>query len=51
MVAVVERLGTEPTVQAALEACTVPPERWKGFVAALDSLEASGVVRVRAVAG
>ena len=51
MLAVVERLASEPTVQAALEACAVAPERWNGFVAALDSLEASGVVRVRAVAG
>jgi putative mycofactocin binding protein MftB len=51
ILAVVERLGSEPSAQAALEACAVAPDRWKGFVAALDSLEASGVVRVRAVAG
>jgi len=47
IVAVVERLGSEPSVQAALEACGVEPRRWNGFVAALGSLQESEVVRVR----
>jgi putative mycofactocin binding protein MftB len=51
IVTVVERLGRESSVRAALEACGVAPARWPGFVAALESLEASEVVRERAAAG
>ena len=51
VVAVVERLSGEASVQAALEACGVEPSRWGSFLAALSSLEASEVVRARAAAG
>jgi mycofactocin biosynthesis protein MftB len=48
VVAVVERLGSEPSVQAAFETCGVARSRWKAFVDALTSLERSEVVRERA---
>ena len=51
VVAVVRRLGSEPSVRATLEACGVEPARWHSFVDALSSLESSEVVRERAVAG
>jgi putative mycofactocin binding protein MftB len=51
VVAVVERLGDEPSVQATFEACGVAPARWAAFLDALSSLEASEVVRERASAG
>jgi putative mycofactocin binding protein MftB len=51
MVAVVERLGSEPSVQATLEACGVAPGRWSGFATALGSLQESEVVRARPFAG
>jgi hypothetical protein len=51
MVAVVERLGSEPSVQATLEACGVEPGRWSGFATALGSLQESEVVRARPSAG
>ena len=47
VVAVVRRLGDEPSVRATLEACGVEPARWKAFVAALASLESSEVLRER----
>jgi putative mycofactocin binding protein MftB len=51
IVTVVERLGDEPSVRATLEACGVAPARWGTFVAALESLKTSQVVRERASAG
>jgi putative mycofactocin binding protein MftB len=51
VVAVVQRLGSEPSLRATLEACGVAPARWSSFVDALASLESSEVVRVRALAG
>jgi putative mycofactocin binding protein MftB len=47
VVAVVHRLGDEPSLQATLEACGVEPRRWPGFVAALSALCSSEVVRER----
>ena len=47
VVAVVHRLGSEPSLRATLEACGVAPARWSAFVDALASLESSEVVRVR----
>ena len=47
VVAVVQRLGSEPSLRATLEACGVAPARWSSFVDALASLESSEVVRVR----
>ena len=51
VVAVVRRLGDEPTVRAALEGCGVAPERWAGFIQALSSLASSEVVRARVEPG
>jgi putative mycofactocin binding protein MftB len=51
VVAVVQRLGSEPSVRAALEACGVAPTRWAAFVDALSSLETSEVVRGRTGTG
>jgi len=51
VVAVVQRLGSEPTLRSTLESCGVAPARWAAFVDALASLESSEVVRVRALAG
>ena len=51
VVAVVQRLGSEPSLRSTLEACGVAPARWDAFVDALASLESSEVVRVRAPAG
>jgi putative mycofactocin binding protein MftB len=50
LVAVVRRLGDEPSVRAALEGCAVAPSRWPAFVDALARLESSEVVRERALA-
>ena len=50
VVAVVQRLGSEPSLRSTLEACGVAPARWGAFVHALGSLESSEVVRVRALA-
>lgn len=47
VVAVVRRLGDEPTVRATLEACGVAPSRWASFIQALASLASSEVVRAR----
>jgi putative mycofactocin binding protein MftB len=51
VVAVVRRLGGEPTVRATLEACEVAPDRWGGFLRALSALESSEVVRARVEPG
>ena len=47
MVRVVNALASAPSVEAALEACDIAPSRWPSFVKALESLEASEVVRSR----
>ena len=47
VLAVVRALGHHPTVADALSACGVEERRWPAFVAALDSLEHSEVVRGR----
>ena len=51
VVAVVQRLGSEPSLRSTLKACGVAPTRWGAFVDALAALESSEVVRVRALAG
>ena len=47
VLAVVRVLGDHATVADALSACGVEERRWPSFVAALDSLESSEVVRGR----
>jgi mycofactocin biosynthesis protein MftB len=47
VLAVVRALGDHATVADALSACGVEERRWPSFVAALDSLEHSEVVRGR----
>jgi mycofactocin biosynthesis protein MftB len=47
MLAVVRALADHPTVADALAACGVAESRWPAFVAALDSLEQSEVLRGR----
>jgi mycofactocin biosynthesis protein MftB len=47
VLAVVRALGDHATVADALSACGVEERRWPSFVAALDSLENSEVVRGR----
>ena len=51
VVAVVQRLGEEPTLQATLEACGIAPGRWDSFVQAVSSLASSEVVRARVEPG
>ena len=51
VVAVVRRLGDEPTVRATLEACGVAHERWDSIIRALSSLASSEVVRARVEPG
>jgi mycofactocin biosynthesis protein MftB len=47
MLAVVRALAEHPTVADTLAACGVDGSRWPSFVAALDSLEQSEVLRGR----
>ena len=47
VLAVVRALGDHATLADALSACGVEERRWPAFVAALDSLENSEVVRGR----
>jgi putative mycofactocin binding protein MftB len=47
VLAVVRALGDHATVADTLSACGVEERRWPSFVAALDSLEHSEVVRGR----
>jgi putative mycofactocin binding protein MftB len=47
VLAVVRALGDHATLADALSACGVEERRWPSFVAALDSLEHSEVVRGR----
>jgi putative mycofactocin binding protein MftB len=49
IVAVVSALADQPSVEAALEACDIAPERWPSFTHALGTLETSGMIRPRAV--
>jgi len=49
IVAVVSSLAEQPSVEAALEACDIAPERWPSFTHALATLETSGMIRPRAV--
>jgi putative mycofactocin binding protein MftB len=51
VVAVVRRLGDEPSVRATLEACRVAPHRWDSFIQALSALASSEVVRARVEPG
>ncbi len=48
VVAVAKALGNHPSLQAALEACQIAPNRWNNFAAAFESLQSSEVVRERA---
>jgi putative mycofactocin binding protein MftB len=47
VVAVVEALGTAPSVEDALRRCDIAERRWPSFLTALDNLASSEVVRAR----
>ena len=47
IVAVVQALGSEASVEAALDACDIAPARRPSFESALGTLEASGMIRRR----
>jgi len=47
VVAVVRDLSRHPTLADTLIAVGVHPDRWPSFVAAVDSLHSSEIVRVR----
>jgi len=47
VVQVVESLDSHPDVRTTLTACGIPSDRWPGFVAALDSLRSSEILRER----
>src|SRR6201990_796782 len=49
IVAVVKALDAAADVRAAVAACEIAPGRWPSFEAALGTLEASGMIRRRAV--
>ncbi len=51
VVRVVNELGAHRDVATTLDACGIAPERRREFVAALDSLQRSEIVRERVVAG
>jgi mycofactocin biosynthesis protein MftB len=51
VVSVVRDLGERASLAESLRRCGVEERRWPSFVAALSSLESSGVVRARDVAG
>lgn len=44
---VLEQLDAEPTLEAALQSAGVQQDRWPAFIAALEALEASEMVRAR----
>lgn len=44
---VLEQLDAEPTLGSALESAGIEPGRWPSFVTALETLEASEMVRAR----
>lgn len=45
VLAVVRSLSDHPTVADALTACDIAPSRWPAFAKALESLEASELLR------
>jgi hypothetical protein len=47
MLRVLEQLDNEPTLEGALEAAGVDRRRWPSFLEALETLEASEMVRAR----
>jgi putative mycofactocin binding protein MftB len=47
LLAVLERLDQEASLESTLESVGVDRRRWPAFLKALDTLEASEVVRVR----
>lgn len=47
VVAVVRDLSDHPILADALAAVGVHPDRWPSFVAAVDSLHSSDIIRVR----
>jgi hypothetical protein len=47
VVTVVKSLSQNPSLRAALESCQVEETRWPAFIAALDSLQSSEILRVR----
>ncbi len=47
MLKVVESLSTHPTLEHALVASDIEPQRWQSFESAIDSLITSEIVRVR----
>jgi putative mycofactocin binding protein MftB len=47
MLRVLEQLDAEPTLEGALEAAGIERRRWPTFLKALESLEASEMVRAR----
>jgi mycofactocin biosynthesis protein MftB len=51
VVRVVQALAAHDTVAEALRACGIAESRWPSFVAALDSLVDSGLLREPALAG
>ena len=51
VVRVVGALGDHDSVREALVACDVAESRWPSFVAALESLARSGMLREHALAG
>ena len=44
---VVESLSTHPTLEEALVASEIEPQRWDSFQSAIDSLISSEIIRVR----
>ena len=51
VVAVAERLASQPTLSAALQVCGIAESRWPAFVQAFATLNESEIVRERPVAG
>jgi putative mycofactocin binding protein MftB len=51
VVSVVRDLSRRGSLAESLRSCGVDERRWPSFVAALSSLESSGVVRARVAAG
>ena len=51
VVRVVGALGDHDSVRDALLACDIEESRWPSFVAALESLARSGMLREHALAG
>lgn len=51
LVAVVSRLGEEPTVRAALTSAEVEETSWPAYLRALDGLAESTIIRPREAVG